>query len=172
MNNTHSQHIAEAQAEELCYTPRHTDEVYNTFRYTAYAGAMLLPAGLLPPLLLGGLAVYVYGGVYSLIPVALGLIPWFYWLLGAAALPRKNRPMSKDVYGRSVRRLWRCSLGMLALGGAALITAVIFACTAQELKLRSWDLLHGPALVLLLLGAGGLLLLGSRLQDVIEEEAD
>ena len=107
-----------------------------------------------------------------MIPVALGLIPWFYWLLGAAALPRKNRPMTKDVYGRSVRRLWRCSLGMLALGGAALITAVIFVCTAQELKLRSWDLFHGLALVLMLLGGGGLLLLGKRLQYVIEKDED
>ena len=104
--------------------------------------------------------------------MALGLIPWFYWLLGAAALPRKNRPMTKDVYGRSVRRLWRCSLGMLALGSVALITAVIFVCTAQELKLRSWDLFHGLALALMLLGGGGLLLLGKRLQYVIEKDED
>ena len=135
------------------FCPLHTDEDYKRFRLSVIIGSVLILAASFVLLFFDGYAVYPHEALYTLIPLILGLFPFAYMVMGFARMPRANGKMQRDVYARSVRRIFRSSIAIAVCAAASIVLFLVFLFTVKGVVLTWWDALFVAA-ILIVLGSG------------------
>ena len=120
--------------------PEHPEAVYRQMKRLA-----AIPAGITiaaTALLLAFRSFSVYkGGLYTLVPVTMALVPEMYAVIGTLKLPKEDARLQLDVLQLAHGRIKKSFIGILVLFILAIVFSVIFFAVS-EVPLKRIDALY------------------------------